>query len=464
MFQEMYRNIPKDAYIAHALATGYGEHIVKAAFCTDSGLVETVCHLRAARFFQPEVDFVLDIGGQDMKSIHVDQGGVISQICLNEACSSGCGSFIQTLSATLNLPVNQFSAAGLKSTSPVDLGSRCTVFMNSRIKQAQKDCASVEDISAGLALSIIRNALFKVIRVHDPKDIGNKIVVQGGTFLNDSILRSAEIIFGNEVIRPDIAGHMGAFGAALIGIERWEQENESESEENDQGSEMNIDQLKNKNKRSQILDAEGIDKLTWETESRRCGKCINNCQLTVHKFSHNNGIEHVSGNRCERGLPLEQQTKSKEMIDMVDWYRKRVFSPKLYTPLLPKDAKRGTIGFPRALFFWEEYPLWFTAFTKLGFRVILSAESTEKLHLKGMETIPSESACFPAKLTHGHVSDLIERKVDAIFIPQELYGRIEAKQAIEHYNCSLLATYGAMINNSFDFAELGIKYFTPALP
>ena len=360
--QEIYSRLPKDAHIAYACSTGYGEALIKAALLLDEGEVETVSHYYAAAFFDPEVDCILDIGGQDMKCIKI-KNQTVDSVQLNEACSSGCGSFIETFAKSLNYSVQDFAKAALYAEHPIDLGTRCTVFMNSKVKQAQKEGAEVSDISAGLAYSVIKNALYKVIKVSDASELGKHIVVQGGTFYNDAVLRSFEKIADCHAIRPDIAGIMGAFGAALIARERYEE-----------------------GKETTMLPIEKINSLKYTTSMANCRGCTNNCRLTINKFS--GGRQFVSGNRCERGIGKE---KNKEHIpNLYEYKYKRIFS---YEPLSADKAVRGRVGIPRVLNMFENYPFWFTFFTKLNYEVVLSPTSTRKIYELGIESIPSESEC-----------------------------------------------------------------------
>lgn len=434
ILEDLYRKLPENANIVSSTVTGYGEGLVKAALSVDIGEVETIAHYKAAKFFQPEVDFILDIGGQDMKCLKV-KDGVIDKIMLNEACSSGCGSFIETFANSLNMDVRDFAKAAETSKRPVDLGSRCTVFMNSRVKQAQKEGASVGDISAGLSYSVIKNALFKVIKIRDPEKLGKKIIVQGGTFYNDAILRAFEIISGRKVIRPDIAGLMGAFGAAIISKERSKP-----------------------NHKTTLLNSEGLDKFSTEISMRRCGKCVNNCLLTVNKFS--DGREFISGNRCERGAGLE--SKKLDIPNIYDYKYKRVFD---YKPLEREKAYRGRVGIPRVLNIYENYPFWFTFFTQLGFRVELSARSSKRIYELGIETIPSESACYPAKIVHGHIMNLIRRGINFIFYPCIPHEQKEQKEANNNYNCPMVTSYPEVIKNNMDIIkEKHINFKDPFLP
>ena len=417
--QEIYELLPDDAEIAFSCSTGYGEALIKAALLLDEGEVETVSHYYAAAFFDPEVDCILDIGGQDMKCIKI-RNQTVDSVQLNEACSSGCGSFIETFAKSLNYTVQDFAKAALFAKHPIDLGTRCTVFMNSKVKQAQKEGAEVSDISAGLAYSVIKNALYKVIKVSDASELGKHIVVQGGTFYNDAVLRSFEKIANCQAIRPDIAGIMGAFGAALIARERYQ--------EGEKTSMLSIDQ---------------INSLQYTTSMANCRGCTNNCRLTINKFS--GGRKYISGNRCERGLGKE---KNKDHIpNLFDYKYKRIFS---YEPLSTDKATRGQVGIPRVLNMFENYPFWYTFFTELKYQVVLSPTSTRKIYELGIESIPSESECYPAKLAHGHVTWLIRNGVKFIFYPCIPYERNEFPDAVNHYNCPIVTSYAENIKNNVD--------------
>nr|WP_297764318.1 2-hydroxyacyl-CoA dehydratase [uncultured Butyrivibrio sp.] len=419
--QEIYKLMPKGVEIARSCSTGYGEALLKSALLLDDGEVETIAHYNAAAFFDPEVDCILDIGGQDMKCIHIKNQSVDS-VQLNEACSSGCGSFIETFAKSLDYSVQDFAKVALYANSPVDLGTRCTVFMNSRVKQAQKEGADVADISSGLAYSVIKNALFKVIKVSDAKDLGEHIVVQGGTFYNDAVLRAFEIISGAEAIRPDIAGIMGAFGAALIARDRYNETTDY---------------------KTTMLSIDQINGLEYTTSMTTCQGCTNHCRLTVNKFT--GGRQHISGNRCERGIG---KVKNAEGIpNLFDYKYKRIFG---YEPLTADKATRGTVGIPRVLNFYENYPFWFTFFTKLGYRVVLSPRSTHQIYELGIESIPSESECYPAKISHGHIEWLIKQKVDFIFYPGLFYEREEVEGATNHYNCPIVTSYSENIKNNVE--------------
>ena len=416
--KEIYSLLPEDAQIVRSCSTGYGEALIKAALMLDEGEVETIAHYHAAAFFEPEVDCILDIGGQDMKCIKI-KNATVDNVQLNEACSSGCGSFIETFAKSLNYDVADFAKIALFAENPIDLGSRCTVFMNSKVKQAQKEGASVADISAGLAYSVIKNALLKVIKLTDPKDLGKKIVVQGGTFYNDAVLRSFERISGCQAVRPNIAGIMGAFGAALLARKHYTGEPTT------------------------MLSIEDIHALQFETSMIRCQGCTNSCLLTVSKFT--GGRRFISGNRCERGLGKE---KNRENIpNLYEYKNERLFG---YTPLTPDKAKRGIVGIPRVLNQYENYPFWFTFFTNLGYRVIVSPESSHKIYELGIESIPSESECYPAKLAHGHIAWLLKEHINYIFYPCIPYERKEVAGAANHYNCPIVTSYGENIKNNVE--------------
>ncbi|MEG6616568.1 acyl-CoA dehydratase activase-related protein [Peptococcaceae bacterium 1198_IL3148] len=431
---DLYQQKSDAVKIVNSAVTGYGEHLIKAALKIDIGEIETVAHYKAAEFFLPGVEFVLDIGGQDMKSLVIKDGNIDS-IMLNEACSSGCGSFIETFARSLNMEVKDFAHLGVRAENPVDLGTRCTVFMNSKVKQAQKEGATVNDISAGISISVIKNALFKVIRLKTAEELGEKIVVQGGTFYNDTVLRALEQIIGKEVIRPDISGIMGAFGAALIARERYQAGYQTD-----------------------LLQGEELKQLTTETTMRRCGLCGNNCLVTVKHFS--NGGEFISGNRCERGEGKER-VKS-DIPNLYQYKYRRLFS---YKPLAEEDAPRGTIGIPRVLNMYEDYPFWFTFFTELGYRVVLSGRSSKEIYELGMDTIPSESTCYPAKLVHGHVVDLINKGVKKIFHPCIPYNIPEDPEADNKFNCPIVTSYPETISANMDIIrENNVTYYKPFLP
>lgn len=418
--KEIYQLLPDSASIVRSCSTGYGEALIQSALMLDEGEVETVSHYYAASFFEPRVDCILDIGGQDMKCIKIKNQSVDS-VQLNEACSSGCGSFIETFARSLNYEVKDFAKLALFAENPIDLGSRCTVFMNSKVKQAQKEGATVADISAGLAISVIKNALLKVIKLTDPKDLGENVVVQGGTFYNDAVLRSFERVSGCKAVRPDIAGIMGAFGAALIAREHYEEGMEST-----------------------MLSLEDIINLKFESSMSRCKGCTNHCLLTINRFT--GGRQFISGNRCERGLGKEKSNK--DIPNLYDYKNKRLFN--YYKPLTPDKAYRGKVGIPRVLNMYENYPYWFTFFTELGYEVVLSPASSRNIYSLGIESIPSESECYPAKLAHGHIMWLLEQGVHYIFYPCVPYERKEFDGAGNHYNCPIVTSYGENIKNNVE--------------
>ncbi|MCH5341151.1 MAG: 2-hydroxyacyl-CoA dehydratase [Acetatifactor sp.] len=422
--KEIYEQLPSDVRIVRSCSTGYGEALMKAAFLLDDGEVETVAHYQAAAFFNPDVDCILDIGGQDMKCIKI-KNQTVDSVLLNEACSSGCGSFIETFAKSLNYNVHDFAQTALFAEHPIDLGTRCTVFMNSKVKQAQKEGASVSDISAGLAYSVIKNALFKVIKVSDASELGKNIVVQGGTFYNDAVLRSFEKIANCQAIRPDIAGIMGAFGAALIARDRYEESYETS-----------------------MLSYEKLCSLQYETSMAKCKGCTNSCRLTINKFS--GGRQYISGNRCERGIGGQKNPNN--MPNLFEYKLERLFS---YTALEPDQAPRGTVGIPRVLNMYEDYPFWHVFFTKLGYRVVLSPSSNRKIYELGIESIPSESECYPAKLAHGHVAWLIKQGVDFVFYPALFYERNEVPEANNHYNCPIVTSYSENIKNNMEEISSG---------
>ena len=431
--KEIYDLLPKDAHIVHSCSTGYGEALIKAALMLDEGEVETVSHYYAAAFFAPDVDCILDIGGQDMKCIKI-RHQTVDSVQLNEACSSGCGSFIETFAKSLNYSVKDFAKEALFASHPIDLGTRCTVFMNSKVKQAQKEGASVADISAGLAYSVIKNALFKVIKLTDASQLGKKVVVQGGTFYNDAVLRSFEKISGVHVIRPDIAGIMGAFGAALIARERHEAGCESK-----------------------MLSIEQIRALTFDTKLTRCQHCANHCLLTINLFSGNR--RYITGNRCERGLGKEKNRH--HIPNLYEYKNKRIFQ---YEPLSEEDAIRGTVGIPRVLNIYENYPFWAVFFKKLHFRTILSPQSSHQIYELGIDSIPSESECYPAKLVHGHITWLIGQHPDFIFYPCIPFERDEFPDANNHYNCPIVTSYAENIKNNVDEISNGqMEFLNPFL-
>ena len=438
MLKKLYSVLPKDAKLRFSGVTGYGEKLLQTALNIDLGEIETIAHYTAAKQFEPDVTSIVDIGGQDMKYIRL-KNGAIDNIMLNEACSSGCGSFIETFAKSLGLEIEEFVKEALHSKKPVDLGSRCTVFMNSKIKQAQKEGYSVGDISSGLSYSVIKNAIQKVMKVRDISTLGDHIVVQGGTFYNDAVLRAFEKIVGKNVIRPDIAGLMGAYGVALLAKEQYE---------------TNMDMEYH----STICKLEDLDKLDIKIHHTRCNGCENHCKLTVNVFS--NGKKYISGNRCEKGAGIV--SRNTELPNLVKYKNERIFS---YKPLDEQYSTRGTIGIPRVLNMYEDYPFWFTFFTELGFRVILSDKSTRKTYEKGMESMPSESVCYPAKLSHGHIEDLIEKGIKTVFYPCMPYSRKEYEKADNHYNCPIVISYSEVLKNNVEnLKKYHIKFINSFLP
>ena len=438
MLKKMYVEIPNTATLRYSGVTGYGEKLIQTALNVDLNEIETIAHYTAAKQFEPDVTAIIDIGGQDMKYIKMKNGS-IDNILLNEACSSGCGSFIETFAKSLNLEISEFVKEAIKAKRPVDLGSRCTVFMNSKIKQAQKEGYTVGDISSGLSYSVIKNAIQKVMKVRNTETLGNHIVVQGGTFYNDAVLRAFEKIVGKNVVRPDISGLMGAYGMALLSKEQYE---------------ANLDM----EYKSTILKPFELDCLQIKVTHARCNNCENHCKLTINKFS--NGQIHVSGNRCEKGAGIVN--KSKKLPNLVQYKYERIFD---YKPLEEQYATRGTIGIPRVLNMYEDYPFWFTFLTNLGFRVVLSEKSTRKTYEKGMESMPSESVCYPAKLSHGHIESLLEQGIKTIFYPCMPYSRKEYEKADNHYNCPIVISYSEVLKNNVEGLKAkDIKFINPFLP
>ena len=437
MLKKLYSILPQKTSIRFSGVTGYGEKLIQTALNIDLNEIETIAHYTAAKEFMPDVTSIVDIGGQDMKYIKI-KNNAIDNIMLNEACSSGCGSFIETFAKSLNLTIDEFVQSAIESRKPVDLGSRCTVFMNSKIKQAQKEGYSVGDISAGLSYSVIKNAIQKVMKVRDVKTLGKHIVVQGGTFYNDAVLRAFELIVGANVIRPDISGLMGAYGVALLAKQQYE---------------ANMDMDYN----STILGLTDLENLKVDISHVRCNKCENHCLLTINKF--NDGSKYISGNRCEKGAGI---TISKtELPNLIKYKYERLFN---YTPLDVDLAPRGTIGIPRVLNMYEDYPFWFTFLTNLGFRVILSEKSNRKTYEKGMESMPSESVCFPAKLSHGHIVGLINSGIKTIFYPCVPYSRKEYEKADNHYNCPIVISYSEVLkNNVEDLKDKNVEFLNPFL-
>ena len=427
--------MPRSAQLARACVTGYGESLIKAALHVDEGEVETMAHYRAAEHLSPGVTAVIDIGGQDMKYLKI-RNGAVDSIAVNEACSSGCGSFLETFAETMGTDVASFAAAATRATRPVDLGSRCTVFMNSSVKQAQKDGADVGDIAAGLSYSVVRNALYKVIKLKDASQLGDNVVVQGGTFLNDAVLRAFELLTGATVTRPDIAGLMGAFGAALTARLRAVE-----------------------GQQSTIMSLAKLETFRVETGLDTCRLCQNHCQLTISTFT--DGTRHVSGNRCERGASTERAPRKSALPNLYDFTYRRIFG---YRRLTAAATTRGDIGIPRVLNMYENYPFWFTVLTRLGFRVILSARTSRDTLAAGAESIPSENVCFPAKLAHGHLENLLDRGVRTIFYPCVPYEQQAYAEADNHFNCPIVAFYPQVLEKNVPrLREPGIRYLDPFL-
>lgn len=463
IIKEIYSNIPEGAKIVYSGVTGYGEHLLKEAFSMDIGEIETVAHYKAAKFFCPDVDFILDIGGQDMKCLRI-KDGTIQSITLNEACSAGCGSFLQAFAKSLGFEIEDFAKKALFAKSPVDLGSKCTVFMNSKVKQAQKEGFTVEDIAAGLAYSVVKNSLYKVIKLRNPDELGNNIVVQGGTFYNEAVLRSFERLSGRNVIRPNIAGLMGAFGAAILAKENYETRSCSVNDETAATVENNISDNKNDEVKannihiSTLVSKENVDNIEMKSTNSRCKGCSNSCLLTINRFP--NGNRFIAGNKCD--TPLGNNTKDKNIPNLYEYKYNRIFN---YEPLELSKAKRGVIGIPRVLNMYENYPLWFTLFTNLGFRVEISEKSSKKLYEKGLTSIVSETACYPAKMTHGHVEDLIEKGIKNIFYPCILHESREFKNATDTFNCPVVTSYAEVIKNNMDsLEENNVNFMNPFLP
>ena len=438
MLDSLYKVLPETAKLRFSGVTGYGEKLIQTALNVDIGEIETIAHFTAAKQFEPDVTSIVDIGGQDMKYIRL-KNGAIDSIMLNEACSSGCGSFIETFAKSLNLEISEFVEQAIEAKRPVDLGSRCTVFMNSKIKQAQKEGYSVGDISSGLSYSVIKNALQKVMKIRDFNTLGDKIVVQGGTFYNDAVLRAFEKIVGKNVIRPDIAGLMGAYGMALIAKEQYE---------------TNLDM----EYYSTILKQDELDKLDIKINHTRCNGCENHCKLTINIFS--NGKRYISGNRCEKGAGKTEGHKN--LPNLVKYKYERIFD---YKPIEKQYATRGTIGIPRVLNMYEDYPFWFTFLTNLGFRVIISDKSTRKTYEDGMESMPSESVCYPAKLSHGHIENLLQKGIKTIFYPCMPFSRKEYEKADNKYNCPIVISYSEVLKNNVEgLKNPEIKFINPFLP
>ena len=434
IMDDIYDKLPEGCTIGHVTTTGYGEALLIEALRADSGEIETVAHLRGAKAFVPDVEFILDIGGQDMKCLRV-KNGVIEHIMLNEACSSGCGSFIESFADSMGLSVQDFAKAAVSAKAPVDLGSRCTVFMNSRVKQAQKEGATVGDIAAGLSYSVIKNALFKVIKMRDPQEIGKYVVVQGGTFMSDATLRAFEKLTGRNAIRPDIAGCMGCYGAALLARDRA-----------------------GKDGTSTLLTREQIDNLQVKQTKAHCGRCSNNCLLTINNFG--NGHRFITGNRCEKGAGHK---KAKVTAPNLFAFKNKLLFDR---PVLDADtAPRGTVGIPRALNMYENYPFWHAFFTDLGFSVVLSDQSTKKTYEAGIESMPSESVCYPAKLSHGHIMNLLKKDPDFIWMPCVRWERQEDETAGNHYNCPIVMSYPQALGLNIDeLAQPNIEFLDAFVP
>jgi predicted CoA-substrate-specific enzyme activase len=447
------QRLPEDCYIARSCATGYGEGLITAGLHIDEGIVETMAHYRAAEEISPGVTSVIDIGGQDMKYMSVTSG-VIDSICVNEACSSGCGSFLQTFAQSLGISIQEFTRQALASKAPVDLGSRCTVFMNSSVKQAQKEGATPEDIAAGLCYSVVRNALYKVIKLRDPHSLGSTVVVQGGTFLNDAVLRAFELLTGREVTRPNIAGLMGAYGAALTARIHCvdEDANASTSADGVQGTGAADNRATS---RSSMLMGDELDDLSMDTSHEICKLCQNHCKLTVTQFQ--DGSKFVTGNRCERGGDSSKQRSDRP--NLYDFKYKRAFA---YRRLTPAKATRGDIGIPRALNMYEDYPFWFTLLTSLGFRVMISGRSNHEVFERGMDSIASENICYPAKLVHGHIESLLDKGVRTIFYPCVTYEQELAPDTDNKYNCPVVAHYPVVIEaNLTRLQQPDVRFMRP---
>ena len=425
ILRRIHREMPDGVRIVRSCVTGYGESLVKAALRIDEGVVETMAHYRAAAYLNPGVTSVIDIGGQDMKYLRI-KGDAIDSISVNEACSAGCGSFLQTFARSMGLEIGEFAEAALHAERPVDLGSRCTVFMNSSVKQAQRESATVGEISAGLSYSVVRNALYKVIKLKDADQLGERVSVQGGTFLNDAVLRAFELLTGREVVRPDVAGLMGCFGAALSARATYD------------------------GVPSGLMSLGELSRFSLTTETATCKLCQNHCQLTITTF--NDGQRHISGNRCERGATQERRATKSDLPNLYDYKYKRAFS---YRRLLEGAATRGDIGIPRVLGMYENYPLWFTVLTSLGFRVMISGRSNHELFESGMDTIPSENVCYPAKLAHGHIEALIAKDIKTIWFPCVFYERELVQGAADHFNCPIVATYPEVIRNNVEAVRDG---------
>ena len=455
--KKIQNELPQDAWIARSCATGYGEGLITTGLHLDEGVVETMAHYRGAEMASPGVTAVIDIGGQDMKYLAISDG-VIDSIAVNEACSSGCGSFLQTFAQSMGLTIQEFTQAALNSTHPVDLGSRCTVFMNSSVKQAQKEGASMEDIAAGLCYSVVRNALYKVIKLRDSGELGDTVVVQGGTFLNDAVLRAFELLTEREVTRPNIAGLMGAYGAALTARMHYSDVSDGLDGEPDDAANTGIKQIVIDgvtHTASNIISGEDLDHLSMTSERDVCKLCQNHCKLTITTFQ--DGSRYVTGNRCERGGDSKKQRSDRP--NLYDYKYKRCFA---YRRLTDKKATRGEIGIPRVLNMYENYPFWFTLLTSLGFKVMISGRSSHELFETGIESIASENFCYPAKLVHGHVKWLLNKGIKTIFYPCVSYEENLVPDTDNHYNCPVVANYPVVIGaNMPELREEGVRYMRP---
>nr|WP_270553850.1 acyl-CoA dehydratase activase-related protein [Bifidobacterium dentium] len=455
--KKIQNELPQDAWIARSCATGYGEGLITTGLHLDEGVVETMAHYRGAEMASPGVTAVIDIGGQDMKYLAISDG-VIDSIAVNEACSSGCGSFLQTFAQSMGLTIQEFTQAALNSTHPVDLGSRCTVFMNSSVKQAQKEGASMEDIAAGLCYSVVRNALYKVIKLRDSGELGDTVVVQGGTFLNDAVLRAFELLTEREVTRPNIAGLMGAYGAALTARMHYSDVSDGLDGEPDDAANTDIKQIVIDgvtHTASNIISGEDLDHLSMTSERDVCKLCQNHCKLTITTFQ--DGSRYVTGNRCERGGDSKKQRSDRP--NLYDYKYKRCFA---YRRLTDKKATRGEIGIPRVLNMYENYPFWFTLLTSLGFKVMISGRSSHELFETGIESIASENICYPAKLVHGHVKWLLNKGIKTIFYPCVSYEENLVPDTDNHYNCPVVANYPVVIGaNMPELREEGVRYMRP---
>lgn len=437
ILRDIYSKLPAKSKIAYSTVTGYGEGLIKKALKIDKGEIETIAHYKASKYFKPNVDFILDIGGQDMKCLKI-KNGVIDSIILNEACSAGCGSFLETFAKSLSMDIKEFANIGIKSTMPIDLGSKCTVFMNSMVKQAQKEGIKVEDISAGLSYSIVKNALFKVIKLHNISEIGENIVVQGGTFNNDLVLRAFEKLINYKVTRPSISGLMGAFGAALISKESY-----------------------GYNYRSSIITSDSIKNIKFDSSVERCKRCSNHCLLTINRFNDNE--VYVSGNRCENGITsYNSEHNDNSDYNNINLYKYKYDKIFNYIPIDKEDAIRGEIGIPRVLNMYDEYPFWFTFFSELKFRVVLSPKTSKKTYQKGISSIASDTVCYPAKLVHGHIESLIEKGIKNIFHPAVVYEFDEDKLTDNHFNCPVVISYSEVIKNNMEnIKNKEINYINP---